>query len=211
MAKRIEGTTEKLLECAKAEFLSCGYERASLRVIAEKANSSKGAIYIRYPDKRNLFLAIIQPATEGFFTLMRQILGQFGSLPPEDQKKLAIKRSDDGFDLLVDYIYDHYDEFKLLLCSGETVSWQEFLHCAIDIDNAATYAFIENAGSNAISSGRLTPELAHLLSSAFYTGMFEVIVHDMPKDIAIQHITRMRNFYNAGWSAIFTGKESSYM
>ena len=48
MAKRVEGVTEKLLESAKKEFLKSGYENASLQVIAEKAGSSKGAIYIRY-------------------------------------------------------------------------------------------------------------------------------------------------------------------
>ena len=39
---------------AKEEFLTNGYENASLRVIAEKAGSSKGAIYIRYPDEESL-------------------------------------------------------------------------------------------------------------------------------------------------------------
>ena len=54
MAKRVAGVTEKLMECAKEEFLANGYENASLRIIAEKAGSSKGAIYIRYPDKESL-------------------------------------------------------------------------------------------------------------------------------------------------------------
>lgn len=206
MAKRIEGVTEKLLECAKAEFLSCGYEGASLRVIAEKANSSKGAIYIRYPDKRNLFLAIVQPVADAFCVLMSHMLGQFGNLPSEEQKKLALEYADGGFDRLVDYIYDHFEEFKLLVCSGETETWQDFLHRIVDMDNAATFAFIEETGNDALISGRLTKDLAHLLSSAFYTGIFEVVIHDMPKDLAIQHINRMRSFYNAGWNAIFTGK-----
>ena len=50
-----------------------------------------------------------------------------------------------------------------------------------------------------------TPELSHLLSSAFYTGMFEVVIHDMPKDQAVEHIQRMRRFYIAGWKSIFFG------
>ena len=54
MAKRVAGVTEKLMEAAKQEFLKNGYERASLQIIAEKAGSSKGAIYIRYPDKESL-------------------------------------------------------------------------------------------------------------------------------------------------------------
>lgn len=52
MAKRIAGVTEKLLECAKEEFMRNGYENASLRVIAEKAGSSKGAIIFATRTKR---------------------------------------------------------------------------------------------------------------------------------------------------------------
>ena len=63
--------------------------------------------------------------------------------------------------------------------------------------------FIEQTGNDALSSGRLTPELAHLLSSAFYAGLFEVVLHDMAQDQAVEHIQRMRRFYNAGWKTIF--------
>ena len=65
-------------------------------------------------------------------------------------------------------------------------------------------AYIEASGNDAITSGRLTPELNHLLSSAFYTGMFEVIIHDMPKAQALEHIRKMRRFYTAGWQTIFS-------
>lgn len=71
MAKRIAGVTEKLMECAKEEFLTNGYENASLRVIAEKAGSSKGAIYIRYPDKESLYRSLVQPAMDDFCGLIQ--------------------------------------------------------------------------------------------------------------------------------------------
>ena len=70
MAKRIAGVTEKLMEAAKQEFLKNGYERASLQAIAEKAGSSKGAIYIRYPDKESLYRSLVQPAMDDFCDLI---------------------------------------------------------------------------------------------------------------------------------------------
>ena len=167
MAKRVAGVTEKLMECAKEEFLANGYENVSLRIIAEKAGSSKGAIYIRYPDKESLY-------------------------------------SNDGFPKVVDYLYDHFDEFKLLLTSGENSVYQEFIHRVVELDTECTAKYIEASGNDAITSGRLTPELNHLLSSAFYTGMFEVIIHDMPKAQALEHIRKMRRFYTAGWQTIFS-------
>ena len=77
MAKRVAGVTEKLMECAKEEFLANGYENASLRIIAEKAGSSKGAIYIRYPDKESLYRSLVQPAADGFCELLQTVLSGF--------------------------------------------------------------------------------------------------------------------------------------
>ena len=73
-----------------------------------------------------------------------------------------------------------------------------FLVITHDLDTAMYMACL-------LYTSRLTPELGHLLSSAFYTGMFEVVIHDMPKDQAVEHIHRMRRFYTAGWKTIFFG------
>lgn len=62
--KRIEGVTERLLAAAREEFLEKGYEAASLRAIAERAGSSKGAIYVRYADKEALYAAVVDPVIE---------------------------------------------------------------------------------------------------------------------------------------------------
>ena len=210
MAKRMAGVTEKLLECAKEEFLSNGYENASLRVIAEKAGSSKGAIYIRYPDKESLFRTIVQPAADGFYKLMKITLGEFENMPAEFQKEQINTYSKDRFSNVMDYIYDHFEEFRLLLTSGAHSISQEFMHSIVEMDVNCTLQFIEKTGNDAISSGRLTADLAHLLSSAFYSGFFEVVVHDMPKEAAKKHIQNMSRFYNAGWKTIFEGGEGDY-
>ena len=204
MAKRVAGVTEKLMECAKEEFLANGYENASLRIIAEKAGSSKGAIYIRYPDKESLYRSLVQPAADGFCELLQSVLSGFTTMPGNEQTQQMLRYSNDGFPKVVDYLYDHFDEFKLLLTSGENSVYQEFIHRVVELDTECTVKYIKASGNDAITSGRLTPELNHLLSSAFYTGMFEAIIHDMPKEQALEHIHRMRRFYTAGWQTIFT-------
>lgn len=205
MAKRVEGVTERLLECAKEEFLRNGYENASLRVIAEKAGSSKGAIYIRYPDKESLYRALTQPVTDGFCELLKELLSGFESMSPKNQKEQLNSYGNDGFNRLVDYIYDNFEGFQILLTSGESEIAQEFIHDIVEIDTACTLQYIEKTKNDAISSGRLTAELAHLLSSAFYTGVFEVVIHNMEKEDAQRYIQSMNRFYNAGWNTIFNG------
>ena len=58
MAKQIEGVYERLIACAKDEFLEKGYNDASLRTIAAKAKTSTNSIYVRFGDKAGLFEAI---------------------------------------------------------------------------------------------------------------------------------------------------------
>ena len=189
MAKRVEGVTEKLLESAKNEFLSKGYENASLQAIAEKADSSKGAIYIRYPDKESLYRALVEPTTDEFCHLLERELQRCRMLPSDELKEKVMTFGNDGFSKVVAYIYNHFDEFKLIITSGENSTYQEFIHRIIELDISCTMQFIEQTGNDALSSGRLTPELAHLLSSAFYAGLFEVVIHDMPQDQAVEPVS----------------------
>lgn len=205
MAKRVAGVTEKLMKCAKEEFLANGYENASLRVIAEKAGSSKGAIYIRYQDKESLYRSLVQPTVDGFCELLQSVLNQFNTMTGEEQTQQMCRHSDDGFLRVVDYLYEHFEAFKMLFTSGENSVYQQFIHRVVELDTGCTVNYIAASGNDAISSGRLTLELSHLLSSAFYTGIFEVIIHDMPKDQAMEHISKMRRFYTAGWQTIFHG------
>ena len=201
----IEGVTEKLLECAKEEFLSNGYENASLRTIAEKAGSSKSSILYRYQDKESLYLAVVQPVADGFCEMMRAALGKFSDLPSKQQIEQLHFDPKGRVSSILDYIYDHFDEFKILLTSGETSVEQGFMHTLVDMDTDTTLRYIEKSGNDAISSGRLTQDLAHILSYAFYSGVFEVVIHNMPKEEAMKHIWRLSLFYNAGWEKILNG------
>lgn len=146
MAKRVAGVTEKLMEAAKQEFLKNGYERASLQTIAEKAGSSKGAIYIRYPDKESLYRSLVQPAIDGFCELLQSVLYQFNRLSGEEQTRQMLRRSNDEFPKVVDYLYDHFDEFKLLFTSGENNAYQEFIHRVVELDTGCTAQYIEASG-----------------------------------------------------------------
>lgn len=203
MAKRVEGVTEKLLKCAKEEFLEKGYENASLRLIAERANSSKGAIYIRYADKESLFAALVEPAANGLINLVRKRQGEFTKLPESEQTQRIDEYSDTGFSEFIEFIYDNIDAFKLILTCSNGSIYNDFIHRLVEVDVDCIFKYVEATGNDAVSSGRLTRNFAHLASQAFYTGALEVVVHDLPIDEATEHINRLRRFYTAGWMTVF--------
>ena len=203
MANRIEGVHEKLLECAKEEFLENGFERASIRTIAKNANTSTNSIYVRFGDKKNLYYSLISPVATGFVEILQSSLYEFDKISSEEQRKYRNTYSQQGGLDLIDYIYDNLDYFKILIMSGENHIYQEFLHKIVDIDVKCTINHIQKIQNDAIVSGRLTTDFTHMLSVAFYSGFFEIIIHDMKKQEAKEHIDRLKKFYIAGWETIF--------
>ena len=202
MAKLIEGVYEKVLESAKQEFLEKGFKDASLRTIAQNAGTSTGSIYTRFTDKNGLFIALVLPVVNGFkewFSTEQEI---FHQLPPDNKKGDAFEYSDEKYIDFIDYIYEHFDEFKLLINCAEGTAFADFIHDIVEIDVAYTLKYIESIGNNALLSGRATTEFLHILSSAFYSGVFEVVVHDMTKEAAYSHVGRLRRFFKGGWATI---------
>ena len=88
VTKPIEGVSEKILACAKKEFLEKGYSEASLRTIAAKADTTTGSIYSRFRDKEGLFGAIVEPAADGLIQIFLKIQEEFHAVKAEDQPRL---------------------------------------------------------------------------------------------------------------------------
>ena len=126
MAKRTEGISEKLLECAKKEFLEKGFKDASLRDIAEKADTSTGAIYIRYPDKEALFNDLVSETVEDLFSQFRRAQDEHFLLIDRGKTNTSENLSQSYLHQFISYIYDHYDVFKLVICCSGGTKYENF-------------------------------------------------------------------------------------
>ena len=195
MASRIEEFDEKILACAKAEFLEKGYTDASIRTIAQNAGVSTSTIYTRYSDKEGLFRFLVEPAANGMKELLRQSLSE--------QNEKFMEYSDRGFEVVIAYIYEYFSEFKLLITGAPGNYYQEFLEGLVELDTDCTKKFLIQVGSKALSEGRITDGFLHVVSSAFYSGIFEVVIHNMPMEEAKKYINELRAFYGNGWKEYY--------
>ena len=103
MAKQIEGVSERILSCAKAEFLDKGYTDASLRVIAAAAETSTNSIYVRFGDKEGLFSAIVEPVLSEMTERFIKIQERFRHMTQAEQEAHMAEYADGGTVELVDY------------------------------------------------------------------------------------------------------------
>ncbi|MFV0516371.1 MAG: TetR/AcrR family transcriptional regulator [Aminipila sp.] len=206
MAKQIEGVYERVLKCAKIEFLNNGYKDASLRVIAVNAGTTTGSIYTRFGDKEGLFNALVEPAVQGMLNIFCHSQEAFHSLDKEIQKSCMPDNSSKSMNELLVYVYDHFDEFRLLLDSSYGTKYHNFIDEMVRLEVEYTYKYMEVIGCQSIQSGDVTEDFLHIIVTSYLEGCFEVVRHNMTKDEAEKYINMLRIYHIAGFETIFTPK-----
>ena len=114
-----------------------------------------------------------------------------------------LRHSDRGFEEMIAYIYEYFFEFKLLITRAPGNYYQEFLEGLVELDTDCTKKFLIQVKSKALAEGRITDGFLHVVSSAFYSGIFEVVIHDMPMEEAKNYINELRAFYGNGWKEYY--------
>ncbi|HML45886.1 MAG TPA: TetR/AcrR family transcriptional regulator [Clostridia bacterium] len=118
----ISETQRAILEAGKQEFLTMGFQDASLRRIAQKAGVTTGAIYGYYAYKAALFQALVEPTATDFKTRFIGMQKTFAALPPDAQIRGMRAYSSEALQSFLDDIYAHYDAFRLLVCNAGRTS-----------------------------------------------------------------------------------------
>ncbi len=197
-------TLQRIMEEGKREFLQKGFNDASLRNIVKRAGVTTGAFYGYYSDKEALFEALVSPAVNGLKELFLSAHRSFDEFPQDVKRSCVYSHSISYHKELISYIYDHFTEFKLLItCSGGT-AFSDFINSLVETEVESTLKFIESTGNDALRSGRATSELMHIISSAYFSAVFEIVIHDMTREAADSYVESLRQFFTAGWKTILT-------
>lgn len=203
MAKQIEGVYERVLECAKQEFLLKGYKDASLRVIAANAGTSTGSIYTRFGDKEGLFQAIVKPAADEMMQMFVDVQETFHQIDEEKQPELVTGYTYQSVSDMLDYIYAHFDEFRLLLDASYGTKFQHFVDELTRIEVEYTYKYMKVIGCESIASGMVSEEFLYIITKSYFESMFEVVRHNMKKEEAVRYIQMLERYHMAGYDTIF--------
>ena len=208
MAKQIEGVAERILAAAKEEFLDKGYVDASLRTIAAAAETSTNSIYVRFGDKEGLFSAIVEPVLSEMVERFLQIQERFHRMTPEEQAELMPNYADGGTLELIDYMYAHLDEFRLLLDASYGTRFHHFVDELVRIEVEYTYKYMEAVGYPDQFSDAVTQKLLHIVTTSRFESIFEIIRHGMSREEASEYIALLSRYHRAGFLEIFGAGQS---
>ena len=203
MARQIEGVAERIVDAAKREFLDKGYVEASLRTIATEADTSTNSIYVRFGDKEGLFSAIVEPVLNEMTERFIRIQERFHLMTPEEQAERMPKYADGGTSELIDYMYEHLEEFRLLLDASYGTRFHNFVDELVRIEVEYTYKFMEAVGYSDKFGDAVTQKLLHIVTTSRFESIFEIIRHGMSREEATEYIELLSRYHRCGFIEIF--------
>ena len=206
MATKAKETQRNILETAKTHFLSDGLTGASLRNIVKDAGLTTGAFYKYYPTKEALFDALTDPYLEHIYEIYDQVIAEFEKLSADDQTKNMASISDEGMEEMLNYVYDHYDNFKLLLKCGDSGKYEDFIHGMVDREIKSSHRYLEKMKEEGVEVPVVDDSLMHMIYTGFFSSIFQIIEHDIDRITAKENIKQLKQFNIGGWERLWNVK-----
>ena len=199
MEEKSPDTLERIQQAALEEFSEKGFLGASLRQIVKNAGVTTGAFYGYFSSKEALFASIVEPHAAALMGRFMQAQTGFAELPEKEQPAHMGESSGRYVEWMVDYICQHREPVKLLLCRADGTSYEHFIHNMVEVEVESTLRYMEVLRRLGKNIPPLNRSLCHIIASGMFNGLFEIVIHDMPREQAVQDVTQFRSFYTAGW------------
>ncbi|MCR4933521.1 MAG: TetR/AcrR family transcriptional regulator; helix-turn-helix transcriptional regulator [Lachnospiraceae bacterium] len=201
MSKDKTNNHKIIIEEAKKEFLEYGFAKASLRRIAASAGMSASGMYKHFPSKEAMFGELIKPAYDDFLDIFRNGT----EYDYEEESVENLRRMLEGSEVtkIINYVYDNYDAFKLVICKSQGTKYENFIEELSLIDEMGTLKFIDALRKKGEPIKDINKEEFHMLAITYATAMFKPVEFDYPKEKAIHYAKTMDEFFAPAWKSFF--------
>ena len=115
----------KIIAAAKAEFMEMGFDKSSMRSIAECCGMTAAGIYRHCVDKADLFDQIVAPAVDRINAWLDAHVARYVDAVHHEER---IQWRDSEIDMMREIIYPNMEEYHLLLAKSRGSKYEHFLH-----------------------------------------------------------------------------------
>lgn len=130
---------EKLIEAGKKEFLTSGYQKASLRSICASAGISTGSIYFFFGSKADFFDCIVSDTAQRMMEMMQQM-----TYSEWNGDKTGVENDR----MFVRFLFEHKEETLLLLEQSKNTPYEGFKDEICKLSECAFAAFYKKYGGD---------------------------------------------------------------
>ncbi len=188
---------EKLIECARREFLEKGFAKASLRKITSDAGLTTGAVYFFFGDKNGLLEGVVGEALGQLTAVLEEHFREdIESAPGNYQHQDG--DHDQLTEKLTDVIYDNYDEMRILLDRSAGSKYEGFIDGIVDRLDSSYIALAESYAA-VMPGKRVNRKMLHWLSHVQINAFVHMMQHERDKESARRFIKPVMDMLVKAW------------
>ena len=193
---------EKIIAAAQKEFMTYGFKDASMRRIASECGMSASGLYKHFPSKEEMFSALVEPAWQGLADMYLKSADEAHRvLDTSDLSHVWESSGETAW--IMEYVYEHFDAFKLIVCKAEGTRFENFLHDAAMLSEESTLAFMAQFRSKGKKLNDFRTKEFHLLITTYIDAVFQAVRHDFTKEEAFHYAETLDEFFTLSWKNFF--------
>jgi len=191
-------TREKLLLCAKKEFMEKGFQNASLRQICSQAGVTTGAVYFFFKDKDGLFAALVDDAYQNVMQTLSHHLAEDSE---EDLATYIHKPGDhDPFvEELIHALYQNHDAVVLIISKSTGSKYEHAVEVIISMIESQFGALAEEYG-NSVPGKQTNHMMVHWLSHLSVMTFVHLLTHIKDEKKALRFMKPAMEHLIIGWT-----------
>ena len=196
MATKDHTLDEKITAAAREEFLEKGFEKASVRKIADRAGITTGALYTRYRNKDALFASLLEKAGKTIAAHGEELTRGYLDVrahPDADAFLAAMNREAAVY---LDLLFDHYEDCLLLFCRSRGSSVEANLEAMMDRKARETAEFLQS-----ISPKELDPDGVAMIIKDQFSMYRTILEKGFTREKTISCLRTVEAFQTAGWKS----------
>ncbi len=193
---------EKIVAAAFEEFRTYGFEEASMRRIAQACDMSVSGLYKHFPGKEEMFTSLVKPTLDGLLELYHEIEAEyFDDLSKNGRADVSNTKGE--LVRAMEYIYDHFDVFELIICKSKGSAYENFKHDIAKLEENVTLRYIDEIRKNGIHVKAVNLKEFHLLVTASIEALFQTVTHGFSRKEALHFAKTVETFYSPAWKEFF--------
>lgn len=193
MPKDKTATRTLVIRFMKEEFLTHGYERASLNSISANVGITTAGLYRHFNGKADMFRYLVQDTID-----------DFNELAHGEQAQPHGYDNHNPFDVnwaefWADFFLSHKDGMKLLVCCSAGSPYESFEEDLIQLEAEGNKCYAEALRTLGKTPREVSDMQWHMLATAYVHLVLEIVRHDMTRKEALEHMRFIGNLLYPGW------------
>ena len=202
MGYDFDKTHDAILSSAMKRFLEEDFQKASIRKICKDAGVTNGAFYAHFDSKDDLFRALADPVLNGLQELYTTEKALYADVHSSEEILSVMKKAFSSDQVMVHYVYEHADVFRLLLTAGNGTSYENFRENIVREEEQGTIAFLEQCRPYIGNPEHISNNIISQISSVIVSSVFDCFLTGKTEDETIRETQLASEFCLAGLKQI---------